>query len=269
MVITYTKDGNPVNSNIEIVEGGDNCVIENDNLVLKTITKDGKTTLAKSVSTAGKMKFRYGRLEMRAKVPYIQGAWPSFWLRSDYDSNDKTPFGEIDIFEIYGTKNAAENSSLGIGSSNIHKWRMPVASDISSTCNFANSNNKTFLGGTTGTGFEFNPDVYHIFAMEWTPQYIAFYVDDYLYSKIDICNSDFCTCDADGDNQFDHIGMDCFNEYYFICLNNWVFNGINQPWKGYEDQCLENIEDGVNADYYIDYIRLYQDPLAGETISFE
>ena len=39
-------------------------------------------TTCLSVTTCDKMHFQYGYLEMRAMVPYGQGAWPSFWMKA-------------------------------------------------------------------------------------------------------------------------------------------------------------------------------------------
>ena len=38
--------------------------------------------LPRGLVTRDCMSFRYGYLEMRARVPYRHGAWPSFWLQS-------------------------------------------------------------------------------------------------------------------------------------------------------------------------------------------
>jgi beta-glucanase (GH16 family) len=48
------------------------------------------------LDTIGLSSQKYGRWEMRAKLPTAQGMWPAFWLRSDHSS------GEIDILEAIG-----------------------------------------------------------------------------------------------------------------------------------------------------------------------
>jgi hypothetical protein len=59
---------------------------------------DGHTSHYTSgyLDTIGKQSFRYGRFEMRAKLPPQQGMWPAFWLRDDHK------LGEIDIMEAVG-----------------------------------------------------------------------------------------------------------------------------------------------------------------------
>ena len=52
-----------------------------------------------SVNTKGKMDFRYGRLEVKAKIHTAEGAWPAIWLLGndmEWPSN-----GEIDVMEYY------------------------------------------------------------------------------------------------------------------------------------------------------------------------
>ena len=45
-----------------------------------------------------KFSFRYGRAEMRAKIPVGRGLWPAFWLLPV----DRRSRPEIDVMEIYG-----------------------------------------------------------------------------------------------------------------------------------------------------------------------
>lgn len=52
-----------------------------------------------SVHTRGRFSFRFGRLEVRARIPAVCGAWPAIWLlgnEMEWPSN-----GEIDVMEFY------------------------------------------------------------------------------------------------------------------------------------------------------------------------
>ncbi len=256
-----------------------NLVIVNDNSDEKTdgsvlnirSYKDanGTTQVAKTIHTYEKMTFRYGYLEMRAKVPSVQGAWASFWLRSGNAYTGAAPFGEIDIFEVYGTHYVEANSTDGVVATAFHKWLGKDFNDISADDGHCN-------GGTFPPGFvlsggnrkEFDPNVYHIFAIDWTPTTMTFYVDGEAYYKVDM-TVDMCGHDADGDGTPDHNdGMACFNDseqQYFILLDNKVFNSTDHDWA--PKQCVSQI-DNFEANYYIDYVRLYQNPLMGEKIKF-
>ncbi|MEO6502191.1 MAG: family 16 glycosylhydrolase [Jatrophihabitantaceae bacterium] len=48
------------------------------------------------LDTIGRGSWKYGRFEMRAKLPAAQGMWPAFWLRNN------TTLGELDIMEAVG-----------------------------------------------------------------------------------------------------------------------------------------------------------------------
>ena len=56
------------------------------------------------IVTRGKYSIRYGRIEMRARLPKGQGVWPAFWMLSDDDAYGSWPLsGEIDIMEGFNT----------------------------------------------------------------------------------------------------------------------------------------------------------------------
>lgn len=60
-----------------------------DNKLLMQVHKCGDTyTLPEGFSTKFTMNFKYGYLEMRAKIPFKHAAWPSFWMKTD------TPFSK-------------------------------------------------------------------------------------------------------------------------------------------------------------------------------
>ena len=48
------------------------------------------------LDTVGKHSWRYGRFEIRAKLPQSVGLWPAFWLRTDQGP------GEVDVVEAVG-----------------------------------------------------------------------------------------------------------------------------------------------------------------------
>ena len=211
-------------------------------LVLR-ITSDGNKnyTTAKSVTTKERMAFKHGYLEMRAKVPYQACVWPSFWLQPDKSNWNKTKYtGEIDIFEVMGNKTRAELA--------LHKW---YGGSGSCSSGFGNLH---FLDGYNKTSYTFKSNYeatqYHTYGFEWTPEYVAFSIDGKVYCKIDVTDEtgDYCT---------EHKGMDCFHNYYYICLNNWLFTDQNSNWVPASNR-VENVADFGTVDYKIDYIRLYQ-----------
>lgn len=144
-----------------------NVVIQNGNLAIAAI-REGYTDSSRVTRdfTSARLKTRdlfsqlYGRFEARIKVPSGQGLWPAFWLLGDNIKSEGWPScGEIDIMEnkeasaIHGTIHGPGYSG-GNGRSAVY---------------------------TLATGHRFADD-FHIFAVEWEPNSIRFYVDNDLYA---------------------------------------------------------------------------------------
>ena len=91
--------------------------IENSNLQLQIYREDdGKYSLPEGLATKETMLFKYGYVEMRAKIPFRHCAWPSFWMLGNTPfHNEKIGwFAEIDIFEVFSSENLLIP--------NLHKW---------------------------------------------------------------------------------------------------------------------------------------------------
>lgn len=113
------------------------------------------------LKTAGKFSQAYGRFEARIKIPAGQGMWPAFWmLGDDVDKAGWPACGEIDIMENIGREPSTVHGS-------IHGPGFVGADGIEASY-------------TLPAGRRFADD-FHIFAVEWEPNAIRFYVDDNLY----------------------------------------------------------------------------------------
>ncbi len=104
------------------------------------------------VETHGKFKLLYGRVEIRAKLPKGQGIWPAHWMMPD--DNSWPP--EIDIMELLGHRPDKVHF-------NVHY----------STKSGARSHGESFVGPDFSKKF-------HVFAVEWEPEEIRWYVDGKL-----------------------------------------------------------------------------------------
>lgn len=112
--------------------------------------------------TKKKFEVTYGRIEARLKVPEGQGIWPAFWmLGKDIDRVGWPQCGEIDVMENIGREPTKVHGTLhGPGYS-----------------------------GANGIGAEYSlpdgarfADDFHVFAVEWEPAEIRWYVDGTLFS---------------------------------------------------------------------------------------
>lgn len=120
-----------------------------------------RTYTSARLKTQGRFAQKYGRFEARIRIPYGQGVWPAFWmLGDDFSTVDWPACGEIDVMENMG----AEKSTIH---GTIHGPGYFSEKSIGSRFTLAN--------GRFGDGF-------HIFAVEWEPREIRFYVDDQLYA---------------------------------------------------------------------------------------
>lgn len=116
------------------------------------------------INTKGLFEQKYGRFEARVKTPYGPGIWPAFWLLgADIDTVSWPQCGEIDIMEIKGqTPYLIQGSLHGPG----YSGGNPM------TKTYALPNGR------------FDED-FHIMAIEWDEEKIDFFVDDYLYQRIE------------------------------------------------------------------------------------
>lgn len=189
-----------------------------------------------SVTTMETMSYRYGYVEIRAKVPFKKGVWPSFWTSSagalgEGEYTKKYGYStEIDIFEVF--------SSTDTLAPNIHKWY----SDGEHTMWAVQEGNSN-----EWYKFESNNIVneYHTYGFEWTPTKITMYVDDEPYYTYDITKN------------FDNgdTGMGGFEAPIYLIFNNHLFTPSSSylPYDGAEVHAPT-----LPAEYAIDWVRLYQ-----------
>lgn len=121
------------------------------------------------VDSAGIFSQEYGRWEIRARLPVppgsSQGIWPAFWLRPDNSATE----GEIDIMEAYGTSASAP-------------YGLSTRSRTQASLHFDQSGQNKTSGWTPaipGLDTEF-----HVWAFEWTPAGMAWYIDGLLYKTV-------------------------------------------------------------------------------------
>ena len=83
----------------------DNSYLSNGNLVIeaKRQSQGNRDYTSARMLTKGKQTFKYGRIDVRARLPQGQGIWPAIWmLGADIDQNNWPKCGEIDMMELRG-----------------------------------------------------------------------------------------------------------------------------------------------------------------------
>ena len=113
------------------------------------------------MNTLGKQSFKYGRIDMRAKIPVSHGMWPALWMLGTNITSTPWPgCGETDIMELIGS---SPNRVVG----SIH-WAQ--ANGTSGTVN-----NAYFLNSG-----DFSQQ-FHVFSLIWQMNYIQIIVDGIPY----------------------------------------------------------------------------------------
>jgi beta-glucanase (GH16 family) len=147
----------------------ENASQQDGNLVIKVLQEKyvgpGDATrnyTSARLKTLGKFSQAYGRFEARIKIPRGQGIWPAFWmLGDDIDKSGWPACGEIDIMESIGKEPALIHGTIhGPGYSGANGIGDPYS--LPADQRFA--------------------DDFHVFAVEWEPNAIRFYVDEHLYA---------------------------------------------------------------------------------------
>ena len=122
------------------------------------------------INTRYKADFKYGRFEVRAKLPSGQGSWPAFWMMPTDEVYGGWPrSGEIDIVESVNLKVPTDDG---------------VESNIYGTLHYGQEwPNNDSSGKAYTFSQDSNPaDDFHTYAIEWQEGEIRWYVDDYLYA---------------------------------------------------------------------------------------
>jgi len=175
------------------------------------------------LKTQGLHNWTYGRIEASIKVPNGQGVWPAFWmLGSNFTDVGWPACGEIDIMEHV----------VPIGVNTIRgSAHAPKYSGADSV------NCDTTLTDLSGR--------FHVFALEWEPAEMRYYVDGVEYFSV---TPQTATC---GTSQAALPGPWIFDHPFFIILNLAIGGG----WPGSPDATT-----ALPVQMWVDYVRVYQDP---------
>ncbi len=123
--------------------------------------EDGRAAYSSaSLITFGKKTFRYGRIEVRAKVPVGKGTWPAIWmLGENIGEVDWPACGEIDIME-----------NVGFDSLRVHG---NIHTEAFNHVKNTNKGNSILV--------EKPWETFHVYSVDWRADSIQFFVDDQKY----------------------------------------------------------------------------------------
>jgi beta-glucanase (GH16 family) len=168
------------------------------------------------LKTQGLFAQAYGRFEARIKVPRGQGIWPAFWMIGDDINRVDWPYsGEIDIMENIGREPGTVYGSLHAPS-------------------FVKPTSDASKGFTLPAGQSYADD-FHLYAVEWVPGVVRFYMDENNYATFT-------------ETEWPQGGRWVFDHPFFIILNV----AVGGDWPKNPDATSQ-----FPQQMLVDYVRVY------------
>ena len=202
----------------------ENARIENGNLIIEARKENfsGAAYTSASITTKDKASWKYGKFEIRAKLPAGSGSWPAIWMLGNEFPN-LTPWpkcGEIDIMEAVGKEPGMVYATVHYG----NLW--------------PDAKNK---GGNIYNGSTYSD--FHVYSVEWTADSMKFFIDKnnyFTFNKADLLPG----------YQYP------FDKPFYLLLNlavggSWGGGNAAFPPFGIDDSSMPQ-------KFIIDYVRIYQ-----------
>ncbi len=212
-----------------------NVFVKDGKLILRAIKEqDGEReyTSAK-INTNKKAAWTYGYFEFKVKLPKGTGSWPAIWMIPEHMRLSKEEQAELGISpENMCWPNCGEIDIME------HVGRMQNNILFSLHCKNHNHADKSTLPYTTTHQFEEDlSSDYHIYGMEWTSDYIEYFVDGKSYCRYNKAD--------DADQSHDSWP---FCKPFYLILNIAVGGGLG----GHVD------DSHLPFEMLVDYIKVYQ-----------
>lgn len=176
-----------------------NCYLTDGKLVIEAKNESfgGRNYTSTRIITKDKQHFKYGRIDIRAKMPEGQGIWPALWLLPNDNVFGGWPAsGEIDIMELVGHQ---PNRTHG-------------------TCHFGpDPGNRQLSGNSYSLSSGKFIDEFHVFSIIWEEDKIEWYLDDVKYHEFTLASA----------GAFNYP----FNESFFFIFNI----AVGGDWPGQPD----------------------------------
>jgi beta-glucanase (GH16 family) len=120
------------------------------------------------IRTVNSFSFKYGRVEVSARLPVGDWLWPAIWLLPKYNSYGNWPAsGEIDLIESRGNDESYQGGGFNTFSSALH-WGPFATEDLY---------NKTYEVYKSPKGMNLHDD-FHVYGLKWTKDYLYTYIDE-------------------------------------------------------------------------------------------
>ncbi|MDA3851512.1 MAG: glycoside hydrolase family 16 protein [Spirochaetaceae bacterium] len=206
-----------------------NIRIEDGELVITAINESyqGKNFSSARIRSNEKEDVLFGRIEARIKLPGGNGIWPAFWmLPTDWVYGGWAASGELDIIELFGSLPHTAVGTIHQGGT----WP-----------------NNSYRSGRHRVDPEtpFSDD-YHVYAVEWEPDVIRWYVDDVMYTEAP--SDEWFVLNEEGDDVLENVRAP-FDQRFHMLLN-LAING--SEYKEVDETTP------LPAVMRVDYVRIYR-----------
>lgn len=202
-----------VNNELQNYVEDDKVACVSDGTLKINLINDGGTIKSARLYARQKTGWKYGYIQARIRLPKGKGTWPAFWMMPVNFSSWPAD-GEIDIMEEVG-----HNPNVVVSTIHCNKYNNGGTPTESASRNVS----------TAQTDF-------HDYAVEWTADYMTFYVD----------GEKLLTYSNDGS------GKDAWPfDTAFYPILNLAWGGSWGGQQGIDESCLP-------ATMEVDYVRVFQ-----------
>ena len=175
----------------------ENSYVSNGNLFI-VAKEEGIHYTSARMKSIGLQEFQYGRIDVRAILPFGQGIWPAIWmLGANFPNSGWPSCGEIDIMELVGSSPSTVHGTIHFGAD----WTQ-----------------HNYVGqGTSLPSGETFADEFHVFSIDWNEDGITWFIDDQPFYSV--------TSTVTGGQPYP------FDNPFFFILNV----AVGGQWPGYPD----------------------------------
>ncbi len=226
----YHEPGWVNNELQKYVDAPENIYLKDGKLIIQALKGEDGSYTSGRINTQNKHDYKYGKFEVRAKVPSGKGFLPAFWMMPTNENlyGQWPKCGEIDIMEVLGSET---NKTYG-------------------TLHFGEPHTQSQGSYTLPEG-DFSSE-YHTYACEWEPGEIRFYVDGQLfYSENDWFSK------REGYGELTYPAP--YDQPFYLILNL----AVGGNWPGNPDETTAFAD---NAQLCVDYVRVYQKESYNENV---
>lgn len=199
----------------------ENAYVDGEKLIITALKEsyNGSNYTSSKIWTNGLHNFKYGKFEVRAKVPSDEGTWPAFWMMPKLSVYGGWPnSGEIDILEHVGN-----NLDTVLGTIHTEKYNHILGTQIG------------FSKYVNGLSEDF-----HTYSVTWSEYSMSWYIDSIKYGST--------IFDAEANAWNEPNAAWPFDQEFYLILNFAMGGGLG-------GQIDPNF---ISDTYEIDYVRVYQ-----------